>query len=285
MPTTVRAALRSVVRSSVNRPVAAEKAAQELRRGLWASVAAEIRWAFTPPRAWLAGVAVKLVRALVWLLVEPVRHDGHRDWVVMVGTYFSSFILADVTTTNMLGVDNLRVQKGLAEGTPPWRLLVVKNLALAVIVGLPTLALAVALTVWLETPARLAVTVPDVAVPMLSWLGVGNLVSALAPVGYEPLIRRWRQRRQVRRTARWLIHLALPYALFYLADPVYGLPQIIFWRQLPAALAPALGPEAGRSLIHVGIAVLVWVMGTAAADLLVRIRGLHINGAFAGARR
>jgi hypothetical protein len=275
LPTTVQATLRSVVRSSVNRPVAAEKAAEELRVGLCASVLAEIRWAFTPPRAWLSGVAVNLALSLVWLLVEPLHYEGHRDWVVLIGTYFSSFILADVTTTNMLGVDNIRVEKSLDSGTPLWRLLVVKNLALVAIVGVPTLALAVALTLWLETPGRLGVTVPDVAVPILSWLGVGNLVSVLLPVGYEPLIRRWRQRRQVRRTMWWLIHLALPYGVFYLADPVYGLPQEIFW-QLPAALGPALGPEAGRSVIHIGIAFVVWGVGTLAADLFVRFRGLHI---------
>ena len=38
--------------------------------------------------------------------------------------------------------------------------------------------------------------------------------------------RRWRQRRHDRSTLRWLTHLALPYALFYLADPAYGLTQV-----------------------------------------------------------
>ena len=47
-----------------------------------------------------------------------------------------------------------------------------------------------ALTLALETPARLGVTIPTVAVPIVSWLGVGNLVSVLHPVSAEPLIRR-----------------------------------------------------------------------------------------------
>ena len=68
---------------------------------------AEIRWAFAAPRAWLSGVAVNLTLALAWLVVQPVQHDGQRDWVVLIATYFSSFILADVTTTNMLGVDRI----------------------------------------------------------------------------------------------------------------------------------------------------------------------------------
>jgi hypothetical protein len=277
VPDPVRAVLRAVIRSSANRPVAAQKAAEELRLGLWSSVLAEIRWALTPPRAWLSGVAVNLFLSLAWLVVQPVHHEAHRDWVVLIGTYFSSFILADVTTTNLLGVDNVRVEKSLHDRNPLWRLLLVKNLALVVIVGVPTLVFAMALTLWLETPRRLAVTIPDVAVPILSWLGVGNFISVVFAVGYEPLIRRWRQRRQLRRTSRWLIHLALPYALFYLADPVYGLPQVLFWRHVPAALGPALGPDAGRSIIHIGFALIVWLVGTAAAHVLVFARGLHID--------
>ena len=219
IPGRARALARWLVRSSVIRPVAAQSAAVELRQPIPAAVVAEIRWAFAAPRAWLSGVAVNLTLALAWLVVQPVQHDGQRDWVVLIATYFSSFILADVTTTNMLGVDRIRVEKSLSDGTRLWRLLLVKNMTLVVIVGVPTMLLAIVLTLWMETPGRLRVTVPDVAVPLLCWLGVGNIILVLFAVGYEPLIRRWRQRRQVCRTARWLTHLALPYALFYLADP------------------------------------------------------------------
>ncbi len=137
--------------------------------------------------------------------------------------------------------------------------------------------LAVGLTLWLETPRRLLITVPDVTVPLLCWLGVGNVISVVLAVGYEPLIRRWRQRRQPRRTVRWLVHLALPYALYYLADPIYGLPRVIVWTILPAALGSTLGPGAGYSLIHVGFATAVWLTGFLAADLIVRKRGLSIK--------
>jgi hypothetical protein len=52
---------------------AAEKAAQGLQLALPSAVAAEVRWAFTPPRSWLSGVAANLVLALVWLLVQPLH--------------------------------------------------------------------------------------------------------------------------------------------------------------------------------------------------------------------
>jgi hypothetical protein len=41
------------------------------------------------------------------VVVEPVRAEWHLDWVILVGTYFASFLLADVITTNVLGVDHV----------------------------------------------------------------------------------------------------------------------------------------------------------------------------------
>lgn len=268
--------VRSVVRRSVSRPAAARIAAKDLRRGLPGAVVAEVRWAFAAPRAWLAGVTVNLACSLAWLLVAPIHAERHRDWVILVGTYFASFILADVTTTNVLGVDSVRVQRGLDDGVSPSRILLVKNLALLAIVGIPTLAAAVILTVVTEAPARLLVTVPEVAVPMLSWLGVGNVISVLLPVGYEPLIRRWRQRSDRARIAAWLSHLALPYGVFYLADPVYGLPHRWFWGHAPVVLNFMLGPDGNRGVVHMAAAMLVWAVGTTIAASLVRSRGLRV---------
>src|SRR5690348_2295851 len=101
---------------SVPRPAAAEKAAQGLQLALVSAVAAEVRWAFTPPRSWLSGVAANLILALVWLLIQPLQLPRHHDWVILIGTYFSSFILADITTTNLLGTDHIRVCKALHDG-------------------------------------------------------------------------------------------------------------------------------------------------------------------------
>jgi hypothetical protein len=267
------APVHSPAPSSAARDAAAENAAADLRLDFWAAVVAEIRWAFTPPRVWLSGVGVNLLLALVFLIVDPLHQHGHRDWVILVGTYFASFILADVTTTNLLGVDHIRVGKALHDGVPLWRLLLVKNVALLVIVGLPTLLVAMAMTLWMETPARLMVTIPTVAVPILSWIGIGNVMSVLLPVATEPLISRWRQRRQLRLTIAWVAALALPYALFYVADPIDGLPHKFLWREVPAAIGPILGHHS-RSVIHIGIALAVWIGGTLVAQLIVSRRGL-----------
>jgi hypothetical protein len=269
--------LRAAVRATAPRPAAAQRAAKDFERGLWPAVRAEVRWAFTPPRTWLMGVVANLFLAAGWLAVQPLtpgRH--HHDWVILVSTYFSSFVLADVTTTNLLGADHYRVRKALSDGVPLWRILVIKNLALIVIVGLPTLATAMALTLWRQTPAHLAITIPTVAVPIVSWLGVGNVISVLHPVSVEPLIRRWRQRRNHRRTGGWLLALTLPYALYYVADPMGGVEHRVLWRQVPKLISPVLGRDA-KSFVHLAIALGVWIAGTVAGVLWVRARGLRIS--------
>jgi hypothetical protein len=122
----------------------------------------------------------------------------------------------------------------------------------------------------------LAVTIPNVAVPIVSWLGVGNLVSVLLPVRGKPLIHRWEQRRDRRATATWIAHLVLPYALYYVADPSGGIEHNFFWRQVPQVLVAILGPES-RSFVHIGIAAAVWAITTAVAVLFFSGRGLQIE--------
>ena len=273
----VDAALRAAVRATAPRPAAAKRAAKDLQQNLWTAVGAEIRWAFTPPRSWLTGVLANIVFAAAWLLVQPLtpgRH--HHDWAVLVGTYFSSWVLADVTTTNLLGADHYRVRQALSDGVPFWRLLFIKNLALLAIVGLPTLVTAMALTLWFQTPARLAVTAPTVAVPIVSWLGIGNLMSALHPVSVEPLIRRWRQRGDRRRTGGWILALTLPYALYYVADPMNGVEHRLLWTRVPALIWPVFGRDT-KSLVHLAIGIGVWIAGTVAAVVWVRKRGVQIR--------
>lgn len=271
-----RAALRAAVRASAPRPAAARRAARDYQQGLWRAVGAEIRWAFTPPHTWLMGVVANVIFAAAWLLVQPLATGRHHDWAVLVGTYFSSWILADVTTTNQLGADHYRVLKALSDGVPFWRVLLIKNLALLVIVGLPTLATAMVLTLWFQSPASLGITIPTVAVPIVSWLGVGNFVSTVHPVSVEPLIRRWRRRADYRRTGGWVVALTLPYALYYVADPMNGVEHRVLWTQVPKLIWPVFGRDT-KSFVHLAIAMTVWIAGTLAALLWVRKRGFRIK--------
>jgi hypothetical protein len=272
----VAAALRAAARATAPRPAAARRAANDFQQGLWPAVGAEIRWASTPPRSWLMGVVANVIFAAAWLLVQPLTAGRHHDWAVLVGTYFSSWVLADVTTTNLLGTDHYRVLKALCDGVPFWRMLMIKNLALLAIVGLPTLVAAMVLTLWFQSPASLATTIPTVAVPIVSWLGVGNLISVLHPVSVEPLMRRWRQRGDHRRTGGWVLALTLPYALYYVADPMNGVEHRVLWNQVPKLIWPVFGRDT-KSFVHLAIAAAVWIVGTVAAVLWERKRGFQIR--------
>lgn len=238
---------------------------------LWREVLKEVRWSFTPPCTWLAGVAVNLVLALLWLVIVPLTGGQHRDWAILVGTYFAVFILADVTTTNVLGADAIRVRVSLLRGVPLRRILLLKNLTLLIIVGLPTLLATTIITVTSEPDYRLIYTLPGVAYPMLTWVGVGNVISVSLPVAEVPLRQRWRERRQFRRTGRWLLCLALPYLLLYAVTPLSKVPRLI---TTSMRFAPTL---TSRGVILCLLGLTCWGLGTALALGIKRVHPLRIR--------
>ena len=235
-------------------------------------VLAEIRWSWTWPFTWLMGVWLNLALSFLWLIWVPLRGGSHGDYVILVGTYFAVFILADVTTTNVLGLDSVRVRAGLARGVPVRRMLLTKNFALIVIVGVPTLVLTAVLTIRSETPHRLVITLSGVALPIFAWLGVGNVISVLLPVANKPIIVRWWQRRQKWVTFRWLFHLGLPYLLLYAVDPVGDTPDAIF-HSLPRRWHD--------EYVHAGLVtatgLIIWLGGTWLSCYVVRRRGLPLK--------
>jgi hypothetical protein len=241
-------------------------------RPIWRHVLSDVRWAFTRPYTWLAGIGANLTLSLAWLVVSPLTGRPHRDWAIMVGSYFAVFILADVTTTNVLGADARRVRLGLRWQIPLRRILLVKNLTLILIVGLPTLLATGILTVYSEANYRLVITLPGVAYPILTWIGVGNVVSVALPVVAAPLRQRWRNRHQLRPTARWLIAIFLPYALCVAIDPMSKLPGIIL-RHLPWVSHGS----ATRGLVLVATGLAVWGLGTIVALAIARHRRIRLD--------
>ena len=250
-------------RSTVGTPYA--------RPGLLRLISEDLRWAFRRPYGWLVGIGVNLLLSLAYLVVAPLHGGTHRDWAVLVGTYFATFVLADVTTTNVLGVDVERTRLRLLRGMSLARILLVKNLALLVIVGLPTLLATAAITVREEANYRLELTLPGVLYPVLTWLGVGNLASVLLPYWPVPLITRWHERRVWSRTARWLVCLGLPYALCVAVDPMSKLPRTVT-RVFHLPPGNALH---GLELLILGL--LVWALFTAAAVVVAHRRGVPFD--------
>ena len=232
----------------------------------------ELRWSFTRPMTWLTGVGVNLAMSAVWLLWQPLTGRPRADWVVLIGTYFATFVLADVTTTNVLGPDTTRIRHRLHDGWSIQRVLLVKNFALLTIVGMPTMVIAAVLTVTSHDSYSLAVTLPSVAFPILVWLGVGDIVSVLLAVRPIPLRQRWNQRRDLPNTLRWLVHLALPYGLLYLVQPLGGVPRTILHQLARASRTPGV-----RGLVLAATATAIWLLGLLASAYLVRRRGLRIR--------
>lgn len=233
----------------------------------WRTVGRELRWSFTRPWHWLTGVAVNLVLSLLWLIIAPLSGQPHRDWAILVGSYFAVFILADVTTTNVLGADAERVRLGLKRHVSLGRILLVKNLALLIIVGLPTLVATAVITVNSEADYRLVLTLPGVAFPILTWLGVGNIVSVILPIAVRPLRQRWQERHDLRRTLLWLFHLGLPYGLLFAVDPLSELP-----RGLNRSLPDVAQTAAGRGLMLLLAGLALYAFGTMTALLIARLR-------------
>ncbi|WP_375426357.1 hypothetical protein [uncultured Friedmanniella sp.] len=241
-------------------------------QGLLTQVRHEVVWFFQPPWPWLNGVAFNLVLSLLWLVVWPLSGRPHQDWAIIVGSYFAVWILADVTTTNILGADAARVRAGLAQHVSLGRILVVKNLTLLALVGGPTLIATAVITVTHEADYRLTLTLPGVLLPILTWLGVGNLLSVLLPVATRPWRERWEERHALRPTGRWLVCMGLPYALLTAADPVAALPRLIL--RHARALPPTIQVR-GAILCVLGLAL--WAAGTGLALLVNQLRPVQIS--------
>ena len=73
-----------------------------------------------------------------------------------------------------------------------------------------------------------------------------------------------------------LAAISLPYALYYVADPMGGVEHRVMWTQIPAAIGPVFGRDT-KSFVHLAMALGVWVIGTVVAVLLARRRGVRFG--------
>ncbi len=70
--------------------------------------------------------------------------------------------------------------------------------------------------------------------------------------------------------------MTLPYAIYYIADPMNGVERRVLWTHLPTLIWPVFGRDT-KSFGHLVIAIGVWLCGSIAALLWVHLRGLHIK--------
>lgn len=186
------AVAEAVVQVALARQVAPEPTRTAVVRGvrpllpdLGRRVGAELRHVLLgKPRAILIRTAITLVIALslvgFYHLAGLVRYDAGR-----LTLYLFAAIVGSVVCTNALCFEAGRVRHALAAGEQIWRILVVKNITIAVLVigaGLPVIG---ALTAIGDgSPVAM---IDQLVTMVFIWLGVANVLSVVYPLRHEPV--------------------------------------------------------------------------------------------------
>ncbi len=108
------------------------------------------------------------------------RYDAGR-----LTLYLFSAVVGSVVCTNALCFEAERVRAALSGGDRIWRILVAKNLAMAILVtvaGMPVIAF---LTI--TAKANPVALIDQLVTMVFIWLGVGNVLSVVSPLRQEPV--------------------------------------------------------------------------------------------------
>jgi hypothetical protein len=128
-------------------------------------------------------VAVGLALVAAYHLTGMKRYD-----LGGLTLYLFSVVVGSVVCTNSLCFEAERVRASLAGGQRVWRILVVQNLAMAILITIAGLPVVAALT-WTREANPVAL-VDQLVTMVFIWLGVGNVLSVLYPLRHEPIAAR-----------------------------------------------------------------------------------------------
>ncbi len=153
--------------------------------GLARRVGGELRHVLrAKPRAILVRTAITLGIALALVgfyhFSGLVRYDAGR-----LTLYLFAAIVGSVICTNALCFEAERVRRALADGERIWRILVVKNITIAVLVigaGLPVIGALTAIG-----DGNPVAMIDQLVTMVFIWLGVANVLSVLYPLRHEPV--------------------------------------------------------------------------------------------------
>jgi len=240
----------------------------EPRLGLVRDVADEIRWTFTRRLGWIAQIALNLAIGVPAVVVTTWDH--HTDDVRVSGfaTSLAGWVLASALNCNQLGFDADRAAASFRSGDTAWRVLLLKNLSILVVLAPPILVTSAVLRLTVSHPPDSipVAMVRDLAV-IAVWLGFGSLLSVLLP--FRPLGVRGRWTHPTT-WARFAVCLAAPYAVYYLLAHYWHVPEV--------ALADLVFHHRDRSNLwgYTGFMVtwglLTWGLGLALSELYYRLR-------------
>ena len=128
-------------------------------------------------------VAIGLALVAAYHLTGMKRYD-----LSGLTLYLFSVVVGSVVCTNSLCFEAERVRAALAGGQRVWRILVVQNLAMAILITVAGLPVVAALT-WTREANPVAL-VDQLVTMIFIWLGVGNVLSVIYPLRHEPVAAR-----------------------------------------------------------------------------------------------
>ena len=224
--------------------------------GVGTRIADEVRHVVADkPRAILIRLLITLGISLSLVAFYHFSGWTRYDDVGQLTLYLFSAVVGSVVCTNALCFEAQRVRDGVATGERLWRILVAKNLAMAVLITVAALPVIAFLTVTNEgNPIAM---VDQLITMVFIWLGVGNVLSVLYPLRHEPVSARLRD-------GTWKPYL-FSFALSYGVGLSVNL--MIFWRlwsRQKAATYLAGGEWAAFALV-LASAMTSWVLLTVLA--------------------
>jgi hypothetical protein len=238
----------------------------EPQLGLVRDVADEIRWTFTKRLGWIGQILLNLAIGLP--VVFALSWNSHRDDVRVSGfaSSIAGWVLASALNTNQLGFDADRAAASFRSGDTAWRVLILKNLSVFVVLTPPILLL--------STILRLAVAHPPDSIPIATvrdladitiWLGFGSLLSVLLPFRPLSIRGRWEAPSS---WIRFAVCVGAPYAIYYALLKTWHVPEL--------AVADRLFHHARHHVWAYSLTLLVWgfvtwVLGLLLAELYYRL--------------
>jgi hypothetical protein len=193
----------------------------------------EVRHVFADkPRKILLRLAITLAVSLSVVAGYHFIGVSRYDDFSQLTLYLFSAVVGSVVCTNALCFEAKRVREGLSSGELMWRILVAKNFAMAALIVVAALPVIVFLAV--TTHGSPVAMVDQLVTMVFIWLGLGNVLSVLYPLRYEPITARLRD-------GTWL-----PYLFLFVLSYGVGLAAnlMIYW-QLWAKYAAASKLDAG----------------------------------------
>ncbi|CAN5635484.1 hypothetical protein BH10ACT9_BH10ACT9_51540 [soil metagenome] len=204
------------------------------------------------PRSILARLLITLGISLSLAAFYHLSGWSKYDDLSRLTLYLFSGVVGSVVCTNALCFEAERVRAQLADGERLWRILVAKNLAMAVLITSAALPVVIFLTV--ADGANPVALVDQLITMVFIWLGMGNVLSVVYPLRHEPV------------SARFSDGTWKPYLFTFAISYGVGLSVnlMIYWRlwaRQKASDEIAGGTWAAFALV-LASAVLLWILLT-----------------------